>query len=196
MSYGRRRRAWAARLIAGAGLFAASFAGLSAVVAGPAGAHTALKASSPKDGGKIAVAPSRLVMEFTEPILTVGYRVLVQGPDGHPYQAGAAQITDNRLTQPLSPLGPAGTYRVSFRIVAADGHPLTSGMRFTLTNPGPAAGGAKADAQADVQLAPIAQVSSNVNNAPGWAPWVGGTIAALLISGTVLFGRRVTRDLD
>jgi methionine-rich copper-binding protein CopC len=194
--YGRRRSTGAARVIAGAGLFAALFAallaGLLAAVAGPAGAHTALKASSPKDGGKIAVAPSRLVMEFTEPIFTVGYRVVVQGPDGRPYQAGAAQVTDNTLTQPLAPLGPTGTYRISFRVVAADGHPLTGGMRFTLTKPGPAAGGAKAE----VQPAPLAEVSSDVNNAPGWAPWVGGTIAMLLISGAVLFGRRVTRDVD
>jgi copper resistance protein C len=189
---GNVRPARLARIIAGAGLLAALFAGFSAALAGPAGAHTALKASSPKDGGKIGVAPSQLIMEFTEPILTVGYRVVVEGPNGRPYQAGAAQITDGTLTQPLNPLGPIGTYRVSFRVVAADGHPLTGGMRFTLTKPGPAAGGAKAE----VQPAPLAQVSTDVNNAPGWAPWVGGTVAVILISGAALFGRRVTRDLD
>jgi methionine-rich copper-binding protein CopC len=172
-------------------------AGLLVASAAPAAAHTALKASSPKDGGKIAVAPSRLLMEFTEPILGVGSQVVVRGPDGTDYRSGAAQIVDNKLTLPLKPLGPAGAYRVTFRVVAADGHSLTSGMRFTLTKPGPAAGGAKAVAQ-PAPLVPVTayDAAKSVNNAPPWGAWVGGTIAVLSISGAVAFGRRVTRGLD
>ncbi|HEX6472791.1 MAG TPA: copper resistance CopC family protein [Streptosporangiaceae bacterium] len=199
MSYGRARRAGTARVIVGAGSLAALLGALLAALAalaalaGPAGAHTALKASSPKDGGTMDVAPSRLVMEFTEPILTVGYRVVVRGPDARAYQSGAAQIVDNTLTQPLNPLGPAGEYKVTFRVVAADGHPLTSGMRFTLTKPGPASGGAKAEARP----APLAAVPSNsVNNAPPWATWTAAAIVAVAISGAVFFGRRATHDLD
>jgi len=177
-------------LIVGA-IVSAAFLAASAV---PAAAHTALKASSPKDGGKIDVAPSQLLLEFTEPILTIGYRVVVQGPDGREYQAEAPQIADNKLTQPLKLLGPPGEYRVRFRIVAYDGHPLTGGMGFTLTKPGPAAGGSKA-----VRLAPFAAVSTPNNagnNAPPWAPWIGIAAAVILMSGAVLFGRRVTRGLD
>jgi copper resistance protein C len=159
----------------------------------PAAAHTALEASSPKDGGSINVAPGKLVLKFTEPILTVGYRVIVLGPDNSAYQTVAPQIVDNKLTQPLKPLGPAGPYRVEFRIVAYDGHPLTGGIRFTLTKPGPAAGGTKAITQS----APLYAVSSNtVNNAPPWAPWTATTLAIILASGAVLFGRRATRDLN
>ncbi|HEU5157921.1 MAG TPA: copper resistance CopC family protein [Streptosporangiaceae bacterium] len=169
-----------------------SAAFLVASVAPTAAAHTALKASSPKDGGKIGVAPSRLLLEFTSPMISVGSRIVVEGPDGRAYQAGAPQITDDKVTQPLKPLGPAGEYRVEFRVVAYDGHPLSGGMRFTLTKPGPAEGGAEA-----VQPAPLVAVSSSsVNNAPSWAPWLGGALAVILLSGAVLFGRRATRDLD
>ena len=181
--------AGAARAIVGAIFLGIAFLVVSAA---PAGAHTALKATSPKDGGTLAVAPSRLVMEFTAPILTVGYRVIVLGPHGGQYQAGMPQFTSNKLTQPLKPLGPAGEYQVEFRVVAYDGHPLTSSMAFTLTKPGPAAGGA----QAEVSTAPLAAETNSVNNAPPWAAWTAGAITLLVVSGAVLYGRRKTRDLD
>jgi hypothetical protein len=169
----------------------ATFLGVSAA---PAGAHTALKATSPKDGGKIDAAPRELLLEFTKPLLgAAGARIVVAGPDGAQYQQGAPLIINSiKLTQQLKPLGPAGEYRVEFRVVAYDGHPLTSGIRFTLTKPGPAAGGSKKV----VQLAPFAEVSSSVNNAPPWESWVGAAAVVVLVSGAVLFGRRVTRDLD
>src|SRR4051812_33526158 len=123
VSYDTGRPAGAVRMLVGA-IISAIFLIASAA---PAAAHTALAASSPKDGGKIDAAPSQLVMEFATPILTVGYRVVVQGPDGLQYQAGAPQVGGTKPTQPLKPLGPSGEYRVEFRVVAYDGHPLTSG---------------------------------------------------------------------
>jgi copper resistance protein C len=161
----------------------------------PVWAHTALEASSPKNDGKTGLAPAQVVLKFTEPILNTGSRVAVQGPDGVDYHASVARIAGDELTQPLKPLGPAGQYRVTFRVVAADGHPLTGGMRFTLTKPGPAAGGAKADDR-PIALAPVYSTSGSVYNAPAWAPWLGGAFAVMLLSGAVWFGRRATRDLD
>jgi methionine-rich copper-binding protein CopC len=163
--------------------------------AAPVWAHTALEASSPKDEGKIAVAPTRVVLKFTEPILNTGARVVVQGPDGRTYQGGAPQIAGDRLTQLLQPLGPTGAYRVKFRVVADDGHPQSFAMSFTLTKPGPAAGGASADDR-QIALAPVYSTAGSANNAPAWAAWIGGVLAVALISGAIWFGRRTTRDLD
>ena len=198
MSYRTGRPTSAIRTIVGAIISATAGAVFFVVSAAPApaAAHTALKASSPKDGGKIDAAPSELVLEFTQPVLATGARIVVQGPDGQ-YQGGQPRIVDKRVILPLKPLGPAGDYRVTFRIVAYDGHPLTNGMRFTLTKPGPAAGGSQTVAQPAplTPLDPWAN-SSSPNNAPPWAPWFGGTIAVILMSGAVVFGRRVTRGLD
>lgn len=190
MSYGPGRLAGAVRLIIGA-IVSAVFLVASAM---PATAHTSLKASSPEDGGQIDVAPSGLVLEFTGPIVPFGYRVAVRGPDGRAYEAGAPLAGRTTLTQPLKPLGPRGEYRVTFRVVSDDGHPLVSGIRFTLTRSGPEAGGGTAVAQA----APLVTVpaSNSVNNAPLWAPWLAGAVAMILVVGAVLFGRRMTRDLD
>ena len=190
MSYGRGRPTGAVRIIVVA-IVSIAFVILSAPFAD---AHTALRASSPQDGSKIDKAPNEILLEFTLPILTVGYRVVVQGPDSHQYQAGAPYIVDNKLTQPLKPLGPTGAYRVDFRVVAVDGHPETFGIRFTLTKPGPAAGGAAA-VSALIPLPPPGSQSA-ANNAPPWAPWTVGVVALMLVSGAVLFGRRATHGLD
>jgi hypothetical protein len=157
-----------------------------------ADAHTALRATSPQDGSRIDRAPSQLVLEFTLPIKDIGYSVVVLGPDDHTYQEGRPQVIDNRLTQPLKPLGPAGLYRVGFRVVASDGHPQTFGIQFTLTKPGPGAGGAAA-----VGLAPLLPPgsASAADNAPLWATVIGSVGALALMSGAVLIGRRATHGL-
>lgn len=181
------RRPGVACVIAGAIASAAILVG----AAGPAAAQSYLKASSPQDGGTISVAPSQVVMEFTTPIRTVGYRVAVLGPTRTiAYQQLAAHIAGDKLIQPLRPLGPPGEYRVEFRVVAADGIPLTGELRFTLTKPGPAEGGAAA------RNAPFVPASDSTNDALPWEPWTVGALAALLVTGAVLFGWRVTRDLD
>lgn len=190
MSYAGRLTG-AIRVILGA-LLGAAFLVASAM---PASAHTALAASSPKDGGRLNTAPNQVLLEFTEPILTVGARLAVQGPDGRRYESGTPQVTGKKLVSPLKALGPAGRYRVQIRVVAADGHPLNSGISFTLTKPGPAVAGSNA---AEARPAPVyaVQTSTNANTAPSWAPWAAVAAAVVLASGAMWFGRRVTHGLD
>lgn len=188
MSYGKRRLTGAARMIA------AVIVSLAFVVAlaPPASAHTALTESSPQDGGQIDRAPTEVRLQFSSLILTVGAKIVVQGPDGQEYQTGEPQIVGDKVTQPLKPLGGSGEYRVEIRVVADDGHPNSFGMRFTLTKPGPAAGGAQAASL--VALLPVP--SGSEKNAPWWAPWLAVASLLILVSGAVLFGRRTTHDLD
>ncbi|HEY7263225.1 MAG TPA: copper resistance CopC family protein [Trebonia sp.] len=160
-------------------------------VAVPAAAQSYLSGSSPADGGKIDVAPSQVILEFTQPIRTTGYRVVVLGPTRTvAYQQLAAQITGDKLTQPLRPLGPPGEYQVEYRAVSADGLVLTGELRFTLTRPGPAQGGAAA------RNGPYITALTTVNDTRPWEVWTAGTLAVLLVIGAVLFGWRVTHDLD
>jgi copper resistance protein C len=190
MSYGRRRLTGMVRILAVA-IVSVVFVLGSATFAF---AHTALKATSPQDGSRIDRAPGDLVLEFTLPIQNIGYRVVVLGPDNQEYQAGNPVIVDNTLTQPLKPLGPAGEYRVGFRVVAGDGHPQTFGIRFTLTKPGPGAGGAAA--VAGLTPLPPPGSASAANNAPLWATLIAAMGALVLMSGAVLVGRRATHGLD
>ena len=190
MSHGRRRLIDMVRVLA----VALASAVLVLAAAPYAAAHTALKATSPQDGSRIDRAPSQIVLEFTLPIRDIGYRVVVLGPDGHEYQAGTALIVDDKLTQPLKPLGPRGDYRVGFRVVASDGHPQTFGIDFTLTRPGPAAGGAAA--VSGLTALPPPGAASAANNAPLWATLVAAAGALILMSGALLIGRRATHGLD
>lgn len=190
MSYAAGRSTGAVRVILGA-LLGAAFLVASAM---PASAHTALQASSPKDGGRLDAAPDHVVLEFTEPILTVGARLAVQGPDGRRYEAGTPRVTDKKLVSPLKALGPAGRYQVQIRVVAADGHPLTTGIKFTLTKPGPAVAGSDAVAARPAPLYAV-QTSTSANDAPSWAPWIAIAAAVILASGAMWFGRRVTHGL-
>jgi copper resistance protein C len=168
-------------------------AGFVVATAVPAGAHTAVEASSPKEDAKLEAAPSQVLLDFTEPIRTSVSRAIVQGPDGRRYESGAAQVAGDKLVQPLRPLGAPGLYLIEFRVVASDGHPLVGELKFTLTKPGPAAGGTRYRAQA----APTARVGiAGTNGVPTWAPWAGGAAAVIFAAGAVWFGRRVTRGLD
>jgi methionine-rich copper-binding protein CopC len=176
-----------------AALLSAGFVAVSAI---PAGAHTALEASSPKADGKLDVAPSQVLLDFTEPIRKSLSRVVVLGPDGRRYESGPPQVGGDKLIQALKPLGPTGRYQVEFRVVASDGHPLVNEMRFTLTKPGPAAGGSEATT---ARFLPIVAVKENPNgpsDAPSWAPLAAAAAAVIIAAGAVWFGRRVTHGLD
>jgi hypothetical protein len=150
----------------------------------------ALVASSPQNGDETALAPSQVELHFSQALRPVGNRVIVLGPSGGSYQSGAARTVGDKLTQPLAPLGPSGSYRIDFRIVAADGQSLLETIAFRLTKPGPAAGAALPSGPHRF----IQPGETALTDAPPWAPWAVGVVALILLSGAVLFGRRVTHD--
>lgn len=111
------------------------------VGAPPAAAHNVLISSDPADGDRLDTAPGEVTLTFDQPIQDVGTNeVAVTGPDGAAWAEGTVTIDGAEATAPLRPLGPAGEYVIGFRVLSADGHSVTDEIRFTLTEPGPAAG--------------------------------------------------------
>ena len=108
-------------------------------LAGPALAHNVLVSSDPKAGSSIETAPTVFTLTFDQPVnggpgLNA---VSVLGPDGsHWEEAGEPTVKDNVVSAKVRPLGPAAEYTVSFRILSADGHPVTESFKFTLTKAG------------------------------------------------------------
>lgn len=183
-----------ARLIGAIRVVVAAFVSVAFVfvLAPVASADTpvlALVASSPQNGDEMTLAPSQVELRFSEALRPVGDRVIVLGPSGASYQSGAARIVGNKLTQPLAPLGPSGSYRIDFRIVAADGQSLSETIAFRLTKPGPAAGAALPSGP---HLFTQPGETALTTDAPPWAPWAVGAVALILVSGALLFGRRST----
>jgi copper resistance protein C len=158
------------------------------VGAGPASAHTRLESSDPADGSSVASAPDAVSLTFSEDIQPGFATLTVVGPDGTSYQSGGVTGGGGQVRTSVSPLGPAGTYEIGYRVVSDDGHPVQGKISFTLTSPGPAATAATskaAPAAPEPAAAPVAApataaVDPQANakqsgSAPVW-PWLAGAV--------------------
>ncbi|HKD54257.1 MAG TPA: copper resistance CopC family protein [Steroidobacteraceae bacterium] len=109
----------------------AFFPALAVAASAVALGHAHLEQSVPADGSVVSRAPTQLVLRFSEPAqLTAlaiekehGARQKLPAPAGKPQ----AQIV-----VPLPTLAP-GSYVVSWRAVAADGHVVPGQVHFTLS---------------------------------------------------------------
>jgi methionine-rich copper-binding protein CopC len=148
----------------------------------PAFAHNSLIGSTPRDGSALASGPNQIELKFDQPVQAgQGLNTIaVIGPNNDHWEGGAAQVSSNVVTAPVRPLGPAGTYRIGWRILSADGHPVQGELTFTLTQAGtgtPAPPGQQA-------AAPESSSSNADNGVPAWV-WIAGA-AVLLAAGLVL----------
>jgi copper transport protein len=98
-----------------------------------ASAHATLVRSSPAAGSHLAAAPGVLRLEFSEQIEPGLARVSVVASDGHeiPIEVRADPRDVNALVASLDPL-PDDAYRLVWRVVSADGHPVDGSFVFTV----------------------------------------------------------------
>ena len=144
-------RGLAVLVLAGLGLFA---------LAAPASAHNSLTGSNPVDEATLDAGPAEIVLTFDQPVQNgEGLNsVAVTGPDGKQWQGGPATVDSNVVTAPVRELGPKGVYTVGYRIMSADGHPVSGELKFTLTTEGngtPAPETTEASADSDAGGMPI-----------------------------------------
>lgn len=104
--------------------------------AGAASAHSQLIGSEPADGSRTVAGPDRISLMFSEPVQPGFSTVTVVGPGGSQWQAGVPAEEAAVVSIPVRPLGPAGEYTIGYRVLSADGHPVSGAVRFTLTEPG------------------------------------------------------------
>lgn len=104
-----------------------------------ASAHTVLISSNPSKGSTIKVWPAKITLKFADPLLTLGKRainkVVVTDPDNFLVTTGVNTVKGAILTAPLVNVTPVtGTYKVSYRVSAQDGHIVTGSFTFKLQN--------------------------------------------------------------
>jgi methionine-rich copper-binding protein CopC len=104
--------------------------------AGPAAAHDSLVSSDPAEGAQLASGPQAVTLTFDQPVRSSFTTVAVTGPGDTRWTAGNPTTSGNTVSVALLPLGPAGEYVIGYRIVSADGHPVTGEVRFQLTQAG------------------------------------------------------------
>jgi hypothetical protein len=104
-------------------------------------AHASLIASSPAAGSTVTEQPGVVELTFSEALQTEFAQVAVLRDDGAAFHVGTPQVIGSVVTQPVGDL-PDGNYTISYRVVSADGHPVTGTVDFA------AAGADEAEAAA------------------------------------------------
>jgi len=117
-----------------AGIVAA--AGLLLASAAPASAHATLTRITPADGAVLTTAPTRVELTFDEAVNPSFATLVVTGPSGEDVTGGAAVVKGSHVSGPLSGGLGSGDYRVAWRVVSDDGHPVSgqSGFRLKLAH--------------------------------------------------------------
>lgn len=156
--------------------------GLSFLGAPMASAHSVLESSDPANGSTVATGPGTVTLTFNE-ALQDSYDVLnVVGPDGNFWQQGDASVVGAKISVALRSLGPAGVYRVNYRVTSADGHPVRGQVEFTLSAAGTGTPGPSATASSD-----------DDDGTPAW-PFVVGAVVVIVAVGGVFALRRRARS--
>ncbi len=98
---------------------------------GPATAHANLVESNPAGGSRIDTAPSEVTLTFSENVGN-GF-VAVTAPSGRTVATSNVRTLDHVLSADVAASAERGRYTVAYRIVSADGHPISGEITFTTT---------------------------------------------------------------
>jgi hypothetical protein len=114
-------------------------AALLALVLGAssAAAHSVLLNTSPVRSAAVPTAPGKVVLTFNEMPQGEFSAIHVTGPDGQRRDDGPVQVVNDLVTEPLAGTRPAGRYVVDWRVVSADGHPVSGEFTFTAQSAAP-----------------------------------------------------------
>lgn len=99
---------------------------------GHALAHAAFISSQPADGAVVAVAPSEMLITFSEPVSPLVLRLI--RPDGSATDLTGFGTRDAVVAIDLPDL-PDGTSVLSWRVVSVDGHPVGGAVSFSVGAP-------------------------------------------------------------
>lgn len=126
--YGRGMRPFArmAALALAVGL------GLVVGAAPSALAHTDLVESTPADGSVLEVAPTEVTFTFSEDLLSGANAISVFDDAGNVLVKGSVESNGPVVRVALPATTPAGVLHAAYRVVSADGHPVTGEVTFTV----------------------------------------------------------------
>ncbi|MDW5322315.1 copper resistance protein CopC [Plantactinospora sp. KLBMP9567] len=192
---GRPMRGVGRRLVALAVLAVTGAVAGGLLGARPAAAHAQLLGSDPRADSIVTTQLDEITLTFNELVRGNFSTVVVTGPDGGRHGAGQPRAADKRVHLPVEPVR-SGSYRVAYRVVSADGHPIQGQFRFTVAlapalepTGAPATPPATADGPS---VSPAAGVPTADTGAGAglWGAGAAGLGVALVGAGFVLVRRR------
>jgi methionine-rich copper-binding protein CopC len=108
----------------------------SLFVTAPASAHAALSWSSPEVSSSVSEAPTQVTLVFDDEIQVIegteSNIITVTDENDRHFETGDVTVNGGKVGVELSPLN-EGTYTVAYRVVSADGHPVSSKYQFEFT---------------------------------------------------------------
>jgi methionine-rich copper-binding protein CopC len=105
----------------------------------PASAHTSLLNSAPAEGEILKSLPAAIELTFNEPILKVGSKevsqILLRDPKNKLVNLGEVLSSDKTVSAKiLEKSTNNGLYKIYYRAVAEDGHPISGQINFSIGN--------------------------------------------------------------
>ena len=117
-----------------------AFAGVFAATA-PASAHDVLVSATPSDGSTVEAGVIAIELTFEEPVMKTpdgaGTEISVVGPaEANPVErtSGCLDTFNGSVINTTADIDLPGTYNVTWRTVADDGHPVEGAFQFTVEN--------------------------------------------------------------
>lgn len=153
----------------------------------PASAHVRLIASNPEPGQALDAPPSAIRLTFDD-ALKVQPIVTVTDPNGTEWAMGQPRMDSKVVHVPADARqGPAGKYKVQYRVTGMDDHLIVGEIQFDITT---AFG--QPQGVTDDTVSPSAESTSDSGGGGTWWIWVAGALAVLVI--VALEVRRKRRD--
>ncbi|MEU4455342.1 copper resistance CopC family protein [Nocardioides sp. NPDC023903] len=182
-------------------IFALSFLIPILFAAAPASAHAHLVKSLPSAGAVLAAGPSEVVLTFDQPIQAFpgANGMVVTGPESSHWACGRARINGNTLTASMGEVGPPGRYQIHYRVLGADGHPITGSVPINIRRSASNASTASTASTVSTASAATAMTAFDVDRPRGLAAmptwlWIALLAAIAVCVGAV--GRLTVRRTD
>lgn len=163
----------------------------SAIAAAPAFAHAGLVSSDPADGAALDAPPAAITLTFNQDIAPQFATITVSGPDGAGYASGDVRVDGPAAVIDVKPLTAAAPYVVAYRVISADGHPITGQYTFQLTKAAPAVANSVAPtATTSPAPAPTPSAAPAVDDGGGFPVWIAVAVAAVIAGLAIVMVRR------
>lgn len=171
-------------------------------------AHDELVRSDPEQNGTVSTAPDHITLTFSGDITNVqnGNKIVVTDSQGKTVSTGDATVDSTEVTQKMASDATDETYKVAWRVVSQDGHPIEGTFNFTVGQGGSgdqaSASQGASEAAGHEHSSDEAGSSDNQDKKSGLPLWVsaviGAAIALAVLAVVVLFlaRRRAQKNDD
>lgn len=143
--------------------------------------HTSLRSISPADGAVLATPPTQIVLVFDEAVSERFHQVVLTRA-GAAVSLGETAVSSDTVRTPIPGVLEAGAYRIAYRVVATDGHPITGQSAFEVAGVGSPSG--SAGTAGSVTAAP----TGDATPAAAGSPEPPNHLPGYAISGALLLG--------